>query len=125
MAVRRLADAGVDVGVAVAPILPVLSDRPALLEQVVREARASGARSIWSSVVNLRPGVKEHFLAALARDWPDQVSRYEELFSDRAYLPSAIARAAKEPVSRAAAATRARPRRGSDLYEPPQLALSI
>ena len=124
-AVRRLADAGVDVGVAVAPILPGLSDRPALLEQVVREARAAGARSIWSTVVNLRPGVKEHFLAALARDWPEQVSRYEELFADRAYLPSAIARATKEPVSRAAAATHARPRRGSALSEPPQLALSI
>jgi DNA repair photolyase len=37
-AIRRLADAGIDVGVAVAPILPGLSDRPADLERVVREA---------------------------------------------------------------------------------------
>ena len=51
--VRRLAEAGVDVGVAVAPVLPGLSDRPEQLATVVRAARAAGARSIWASLLNL------------------------------------------------------------------------
>ncbi len=85
-AIRRLADAGIDVGVGMAPILPGLSDRPEQLEAVVRAARDAGARGIWASVVHLRPGVREHFLEALARDWPEEVTRYEALFASRAYL---------------------------------------
>ena len=80
-AVRRLAAAGIDVGVGIAPILPGLSDDPRQLAGVVRAARDAGARTIWASVVHLRPGVKEHFLEALARDWPDEVARYEALFA--------------------------------------------
>ena len=104
-AIRRLSDAGIEVGVGMAPILPGLSDRPEQLEEVVREARAAGARSIWANVVYLRPGTREHFLEALAADWPEEVARYEQLFAGRAYLPDAIARPVKEHVRAAAAAT--------------------
>jgi DNA repair photolyase len=124
-AIRRLADAGIDVGVAVAPVLPGLSDRPEQLEAVVRECREAGARGIWASVVHLRPGVREHFLEALARDWPEQVARYEALFAMRAYLPSALARSLTEPV-RAAAASAPAPRRARRVRpEPRQLALVV
>ena len=105
-AIRALADAGVDVGVGLAPILPGLSDRPEQLEAVVRAAREAGARAIWASVVHLRPGVREHFLDALARDWPEHVERYEALFANRAYLPTAVATAITEPARRAQVATR-------------------
>lgn len=37
-------------------------------------------------MLNLRPGVREHFLEALARDHPEQVERSVELYS-KAYLP--------------------------------------
>ena len=72
-AVRRLAAAGIDVGVGIAPILPGLSDDPSSSSAVVRAARDAGARTIWASVVHLRPGVREHFLEALGRDWPEEV----------------------------------------------------
>ena len=84
---------------------------------VVRAARAAGARTIWASVVHLRPGVKEHFLEALARDWPDEVARYEALFASRAYLPAATTKPILEPVWRASAAVPSptrRPRRKLD-----------
>jgi DNA repair photolyase len=92
--VRRLADAGVDVAVSMAPILPGLSDRPEQLEEVVKAAREAGARGIWANLLYLKPGTREHFLDALARDWPDQLERYERLYDGRAYLPAA----ATEPV---------------------------
>jgi DNA repair photolyase len=124
-AVGRLAAAGIDVGVGIAPILPGLSDRPEQLETVVREARAAGAGSIWASVVHLRPGVREHFLEALGDDWPDEVVRYEALFSSQAYLPAALSTTITEPVRRAAART-ARSRRASlPPPEPAQLALAV
>ena len=49
-------EAGIDSGVALAPILPGLSDDPELLADVVREARAAGATGIWANVLYLRPG---------------------------------------------------------------------
>jgi DNA repair photolyase len=101
-AIRRLAEAGIDVGVGLAPILPGLSDRPEQLEAVVRAAREAGARGIWASVVHLRPGVREHFLVALARDWPEEVARYEALFANRAYLSAAETRPVQELVRAAA-----------------------
>jgi DNA repair photolyase len=109
-AVRRLADAGVEVGVGMAPILPGLSDRPEQLAEVVRAAREAGARGIWANLLFLRPGTREHFLEALARDWPEQVPRYEELYADRAYLPAAVAKPVKDEVRELARTVRHRPR---------------
>jgi DNA repair photolyase len=86
-ALARLVDAGIKVGVGMAPILPGVSDRPELLAEVVRAARAAGATNVWANVLNLRPGTREHFLEALARDWPEQLERYEQLFRNRSYLP--------------------------------------
>jgi DNA repair photolyase len=123
-AIRALSEAGIDVGVGMAPILPGLSDGEEQLQDVVRAAREAGARTIWASVVHLRPGVREHFLAALARDWPEQVERYEALFGTRAYLPSAVAKAIVAPAHTAresARPTRRRPLRP----EPRQLALVV
>ncbi len=128
-AVRRLAEAGVDVGVGLAPVLPGLSDAPEQLAAVVRAARAAGARGVWAAPVHLRPGVREHFLAALARDWPELVGRYEELFADRAYLPTAIAKPIREHVREAARAAplparRRRTERAREV-EPAQLSLAV
>ena len=85
-ALKTLVDAGIRANVGMAPILPGLSDRPELLEQVVREAREAGACGVWANLVNLRPGTREHFLSALAEDFPDQLERYERLYARRAYL---------------------------------------
>jgi DNA repair photolyase len=85
-ALSRLVEAGIDAGVGMAPILPGLSDRPELMRDVVKAARDAGATSIWTNVLYLRPGTREHFLGNLARDWPDLVPRYERLYRGRAYL---------------------------------------
>jgi DNA repair photolyase len=97
-ALRRLVDAGINAGVGMAPILPGLSDRPEQLEEVVREARDAGATSIWANLLYLRPGTREHFLEALARDWPDELERYERLYAGRAYLGDDRTKPVKEAV---------------------------
>jgi len=93
-AVKRLVDAGIKAGVAVAPVLPGLSDKPELLEQVVREAREAGATHVWANVLHLKPGTREHFLEQLARDWPEELVHYEQLYRNRAYMAKTDA----EPV---------------------------
>jgi DNA repair photolyase len=86
-ALARLVEEGIDARVGMAPILPGLSDRPELLADVVREARAAGATGIWANLLYLRPGTREHFLAALERDWPELLPDYERLYERGAYLP--------------------------------------
>jgi DNA repair photolyase len=103
-ALRVLVDAGISASVGMAPILPGLSDRPELMAEVVRAARDAGATSIWTNVVNLRPGTREHFLESLARDWPELVPRYERLYAGRAYPTKDMV----EPVRREVAELRER-----------------
>jgi DNA repair photolyase len=79
-ALRRLVEAGVRAGVGMAPILPGISDRPEQLAAVVRAAREAGATQVWCNVLYLRPGTREHFLEHLARDWPEELARYERLY---------------------------------------------
>jgi DNA repair photolyase len=95
-ALTTLVDAGIKVGVGMAPILPGISDRPEQLREVVKAARAAGATGVWTNILNLRPGTREHFLEHLAEDFPGQLPRYLELYGDRSYLP----KAESEPVRR-------------------------
>jgi DNA repair photolyase len=97
-ALSQLVEAGVAVGVGMAPILPGLSDKPELLAEVVRAARAAGATGVWANTLYLKPGTKEHFLAALERDWPELLPRYEELYARRAYLPAETSSPVREQV---------------------------
>ena len=83
---RALVEGGVRAGVALAPILPGISDHPEQLAEVVRAARDHGATHLWGRFLYLRPGTREHFLENLARDWPDLLPMYEQLYDGRAYL---------------------------------------
>jgi len=85
-AIRMLVDAGVEVNVGMAPILPGITDDREGMSAVVRAARDAGASAVWTNVLFLREGTREHFLEALGRDFPQHVARYEELFAARAYL---------------------------------------
>ena len=103
-ALTRLRDAGIEAGVGMAPILPGISDKPELLADVVKAARDAGATSIWTNVLYLRPGTREHFMDNLARDWPELVPHYERLYSGRDYL----GKAEIEPIRREVAELRQR-----------------
>jgi DNA repair photolyase len=117
-ALRTLVDAGIDAAVGIAPILPGLSDKPALLAEVVRAARDAGATAVWCNVLYLQPGTREHFLEHLARDWPELLPRYLALY--RSPYPS---RAATAPVKEEVAALKRRfaiaDRRARPLEPPP------
>jgi DNA repair photolyase len=120
-ALSRLVEAGIDARVGMAPILPGLSDRPELLAEVVREARAAGATGIWANLLYLRPGTREHFLAALDRDWPELLPEYERLYRRGAYLPRSETDPVRDRVRALARSHGVRDRRRVRL-EPPEIA---
>ena len=127
-AITRLVDAGIKAGVGMAPILPGLSDAPEQLEEVVREARAAGATSVWANVLYLRPGTREHFLECLARDFPEELETYERLYAGRAYLPAHETDGVREQVKELRERYGIADRRTVRLKPPPeptQLALAL
>ena len=119
-ALKTLVDAGVKVGVGMAPILPGISDRPEQLRAVVQAAREAGATGVWANLLFFRPGTREHFLTHLAEDWPELLPRYEELYAGRAYLGSAESKPLKAEVARLARAAGVRDRRRVKLAPPPE-----
>jgi DNA repair photolyase len=124
-ALTQLVDAGIEVGVGMAPILPGLTDKPELLADVVRAARAAGATGVWANLLHLKPGTKEHFLAALERDWPELLPEYERLYGRKAYADASEVR---EQVRELAREHGIRDRRRVRLAPPPdpeQLSLAV
>jgi DNA repair photolyase len=127
-ALTRLVEAGLDVGVGMAPILPGISDRPEQLREVVRAAREAGATGVWTNILFLRPGTREHFLEHLAEDWPELVPHYAELYQGRAYLPSEKGKPLRQQVAALAKEYAVRDRREKPLdgtQHDEQLALTV
>jgi DNA repair photolyase len=127
-AISTLVAAGIRAGIGLAPILPGISDRPDQLADVLRAARDAGATHVWGNVLHLQPGTREHFFAALARDWPEELARYTALYGSRVYLDRKVA----DPIrARIAALTKdfgIDDRRANRLEPPPepqQLPLAI
>ena len=119
-ALKALVEAGVRASVGMAPILPGISDRPEQLAAVVRAAREAGACGIWTGVLYLKPGTREHFLESLAREWPEELPRYERLYGRRAYLPAAETQPVRDAVRALARTEGVRDRRRKRLQPPPQ-----
>ena len=82
-AVRKLADAGLDVGVLMAPIVPGISSHPAKLERTIKAIADSGAKSVGAMVMHLEAGTREHFMTFLSREFPQLVDRYTELYAGK------------------------------------------
>ena len=84
----------------------------------MRAARDAGACGVWANVLFLRPGTRDHFLECLERDWPELLSRYEELYADRAYLGADVTKPVRAQVAELARAHDVRDRRRVRLAPP-------
>jgi len=108
-AVRMLADAGIRVGVAVAPILPHLTDGEDALRDVFRAAADAGASMAWHSVLNLNPVARESYFGFLRAEFPHLVDRHDDYYT-RKYAPKALVDSIETRVRGARAGIRLRRR---------------
>jgi hypothetical protein len=83
---------------------------------------------VWCNVLFLRPGTREHFLACLAKDWPELLPVYERLYAKGAYLKGPEVTAVREQVAtlrRELGVADRRPIRLAPPPRPEQLALGV
>jgi len=87
-AVRELADAGINVGVLMAPIVPGFSSSRSKLERTIKTIADHGARFVGSNVMYLQDGTRTHFMQFIEREFPAMRSRFERLY-EKKYPPEA------------------------------------
>jgi DNA repair photolyase len=83
---RRLAGAGLDPGLALAPILPAITDRRQDLDAVLCAASRAGVRRMFWNILFLRSPTKEKYLRWLATEFPQHVAPYARAYATRVYL---------------------------------------
>jgi DNA repair photolyase len=116
--VRKMNEAGIPSGILIAPLMPGINDSPEQVGEILRIAEDAGAISAAAIPLHLRPGVKEVFFEWMAAHRPDLMPRYEELYRNRSYVPSAerqrIADMVEDvrPPRRTRRPARRRPQRG-------------
>jgi len=84
--VRALADAGFEVDVMVAPVIPYLTDSSAHLDELFAAIAAAGARSVVAFPMHLRGSTRGWFLGWLAETHPALLRRYRQLYGRGAYV---------------------------------------
>jgi DNA repair photolyase len=114
-AVRRLTDAGFEIGVLMAPILPGLTDTDESIDATVAAIAAAGATSVTPLPLHLRPGAKQWYASWLTRTHPELAARYRELYGNGSYSPASYQ---QEVTARVRIAAR---RHGLHRAEPTQI----
>ena len=82
-AVRELGDAGINVGVLMAPIVPGFSSSRSKVERTVKAIADHGARFVGCNVMHLEDGTRAHFMTFLEREFPAMQPRYEKLYAKK------------------------------------------
>lgn len=87
-AVRRLADAGVPVGIFCAPVLPGLTDDVATLRALFRAARAAGASFAPGCALRLSGDARAPLVEALERTHPTLAALYQARYARAREAPA-------------------------------------
>jgi DNA repair photolyase len=80
LAVSRLAGAGIKVNVALAPILPHITDSAENIDAVVRAVREAGAENMWHNTLHLHEVTREAFFGYLRANRPELIATYASAY---------------------------------------------
>jgi DNA repair photolyase len=81
-AVKRLREAGIDVGVNVMPILPGITVGPAMLDELVRKIAETGATHIAACALRLRHAARKRYLPWIDEEFPHLSARYASTYAN-------------------------------------------
>jgi DNA repair photolyase len=103
-ALGKLVAGGIRAGVAIAPVVPGITDGVPQLLALMRAARAAGAGFVHASPLRLYPAIRPVFLPVVARHFPALLARYERAFDPKGRITEAYAGALERRVARLARA---------------------
>jgi DNA repair photolyase len=96
---RRLAEAGIQVGVFPNPIMPMLTDGEDSLDSVAGAAAEAGATFLGGGPLFLKPCAKQVFMPFIERHFPGLAPEYERLYRTSAFLRSEYSERLRERLS--------------------------
>ena len=99
-ALAKLATAGINAGLIVAPVLPGITDDMRHLEALFQGAREAGARFIHAGPLRLYPAIRDRFLPLLDAHFPDLAARYRRAYAGSSSAPRVYARALNRRIRR-------------------------
>ena len=113
-AVQALANAGIDAGVLMAPLVPGFSTAPAKIEATIKAIADHGARFVGANVLFLDGATRDYFLRFLDREFPALVDQYDRLYASKR-VPKDYAERVQRTVGmiKARYGLRSRPRPGT------------
>jgi len=95
-AVHELSAAGIRAGVICAPVLPGITDSPAVLDALVRATKEAGGSYIYANPLFLKPCSASVFLPVLEKEFPELAESYRRRFDRRAFMSKAYGRRLSE-----------------------------
>jgi DNA repair photolyase len=99
-AVRMLAEAGIDVNVALAPVMPRITDTPESIEAVVAAAREAGASKVWHNTLYLHDVTRDSFFAYLREARPELIADYAQTYRGT-FAPRAVSEGIDATIAQA------------------------
>lgn len=99
-AVRKLREAGLNVGVSASPLVPGITDGEGELEAVAEAAKLAGAQWFFSGVLFLMPASAKTFLPFIRAKFPKLAKQYDQWYAKNGYAPEDYRKKASERVRR-------------------------
>jgi DNA repair photolyase len=97
---RRLAEAGLRVGLSLSPILPGITDQEASLDALIGRAAAAGVKRMWGSLLFLRSPTREKYFDFIASEFPRYLEAYRQAYSRTSVLTGRYRERVQELVRR-------------------------
>lgn len=83
---RRLVEAGIEVWLGLAPVLPAITDAERDVDELLRRVAAAGVRQLFSQVLFLRSPTREKYLRWLEAEFPRYLEAYRNAYRGRVTL---------------------------------------
>jgi DNA repair photolyase len=99
-AVKKLREAGINVGVSASPLVPGITDGAGELEAVAEAAKLAGAQWFFSGVLFLMPASARTFLPFIQAKFPKLAKQYQEWYGKNGYAPEDYRKQISERVLR-------------------------
>jgi DNA repair photolyase len=99
-AIKKLREAGLNVGVSASPLVPGITDGVGELEAVAEAAKKAGAQWFFSGVLFLMPASARTFLPFIREKFPKVAKQYQEWYGKNGYAPEDYRKKASERVLR-------------------------